>query len=513
MTLLSICRAGWLGALLALGAPAVRAQDAPAVPATPPPPQTPATGEIVLLSGEDAAAVGALAIEGGMVRRVAAGTGEGEGEGKREGKGAGDEIAAAEGTGWVRVEVGEGRRPARLTIPLPEGCAIAECTTLTAALRSLSISKDAKCRWLAVDAKGRAGFQRPFDPPAVDTGWQRLEWPLPKWRWGTGRVGDWTQIRALVLVVPPATTIGIDALSLLRSFYQTENARDRFWVLQAATWGGPPEITRAGPAWIVTDVEGAAANPDLRRLADRLERVDAWLTDVAGPRRQPFTGDVAPPRPRLDAPPLVLVFSAAEAYPALFERLGSAWNVSISPPKAGGYTVQDIAAAAWDPAQGFARPVYLHEGVHALAAARLRLVPGHPGHDWLQEGLANYVQLCFHPGSLAKDVYPREFGRPVGERGGLFVPLADLLPKNVSGRNYAQLANLVAWFLAEQPAQLRAITAATADGASPADAFKAAGTTLEAVEPAWHAWGAKTFTADAYAAIIDGRHPGFTALH
>ena len=482
MTLLSIYSRLGVTALLALAPTGARAQEpAPAPPAP--------IGPVVLLAGEDEAEAKGLAVTRGTVTRV--------GEG------------AAEGTGWVRLEAtGEGREVARLTIPLPEGLPISRDGALRAAIRTLEVPKDGRCRWLAVDAQGRAGFQRPFDLPPVGE-WTRLEWLLSRWRWGGGRAGDWTQIRALVLLVPAGATLGLDALGVERRAADAGN-RDRRWAIDLAFGGRPFRYSAPDRGLvIVTDLLRASEAPDggFPDLVERTSRISPWIDRMFGDGAPAHgtAGDGFFDRP------LLLILERPDAFPALFEKLGEAWNVKISPPKAGGYTVQDIAAAAWDPAQGFERPVYLHEAVHAIAARRLRLVPGHPGHDWLQEGLANYVQVCFHPGSLANEVYPREFARPVGEGRGLFVPLADLLPKSVSGRHYAQLASLVAWFLAEQPAELRAITAATADGASPAEAFMKAGTTLEGAQAAWHAWGAKTFTGEAYAAA-PGRHPGFPEL-
>jgi hypothetical protein len=64
--------------------------------------------------------------------------------------------------------------------------------------------------------------------------------------------------------------------------------------------------------------------------------------------------------------------------------------------------LQAIATAGWDPEKGSLRPVFLHEFVHSF----FELSAGLPQEGgWVQEGLASYYQLQFHPqADLAKIV-------------------------------------------------------------------------------------------------------------
>jgi hypothetical protein len=59
---------------------------------------------------------------------------------------------------------------------------------------------------------------------------------------------------------------------------------------------------------------------------------------------------------------------------------------------------------------------------------------------------------------------------------------------------YAQLASLVGYLLAERPGWLGAIAAGLADDRSLDDVLAAQGTTLDALEADWLAWGRARFS-------------------
>ena len=114
-------------------------------------------------------------------------------------------------------------------------------------------------------------------------------------------------------------------------------------------------------------------------------------------------GDAVRPAGARDGATLLL-FAQMEHYEQFFVRLGAAWNVTIAPPKAGGLALEDFAGSYWDPVKGVDRPVFLHETIHAIVAQRWRIAPRQRGGDWVQEGTANYLQLCLHPDSMPRTV-------------------------------------------------------------------------------------------------------------
>lgn len=174
--------------------------------------------------------------------------------------------------------------------------------------------------------------------------------------------------------------------------------------------------------------------------------------------------------------------------------MGSQWGARILPPQSGGYTVQDIATTTFDPKLGNDRPVWLHESAHAIVGRDLRLAPGTIAHSWLQEGLANYIQLCVYPNSLDNGAYPRLFAAGVQDLPqALFRPLKSVLSERVTTQQYAQLASLTAYLIEAHPDWLPKIASGLAD-ATPVDkVFTALGTDLDALQTSWLAWGRKRF--------------------
>ena len=134
--------------------------------------------------------------------------------------------------------------------------------------------------------------------------------------------------------------------------------------------------------------------------------------------------------------------------------------------------------------------MFLHETVHAVTAARLRIATRARGADWLQEGTATYLQLCVHPHALRPAAWRPLFTRPPGEGGA--TPLADLLWRDVPGSEYAQAASLVAFLVAEHARWLPTLARKLADGEGPEAAFAACGMSLSELERAWLAWGRTT---------------------
>ena len=170
--------------------------------------------------------------------------------------------------------------------------------------------------------------------------------------------------------------------------------------------------------------------------------------------------------------------------------------MSISPPKAGGYTVQDVASSTYKPELGPRRPVYLHESVHAIVARDVRLIPGYPPHNALQEAVANFVQICVFPKSLDRGIYAKYFAQPIDPSGGgIFKPLERLFADPVTTKEYAQLASVFAYLLEKEPALLRELAKGSASGISASDVLQKRHTSWQQVQDAWTAWGRQRFAA------------------
>ncbi len=252
-----------------------------------------------------------------------------------------------------------------------------------------------------------------------------------------------------------------------------------------------------GGLLVATDVEELLPGGDVKGLLGQMKNIRAWT-------RRTFADAV---RPLTDGPPAsLLVFRDREGYLGFFQRLGRQWNVEIVPPKTGGYTVQDLSACVHEPLRAGGLPVALHEGTHAVVSHELRLLPGSPAHAWLQEGLANYLQLCLYPQCLRGGEYAANFGKPIGPRT-FFRPLEEILGKPVASRHYAQLASLVAWMIEERSDWLRAIAKGLADGRPLQDILNDLGTDLPEMEKLWLAWGKRTYVDPVSAGVPDtGRH-------
>lgn len=172
-----------------------------------------------------------------------------------------------------------------------------------------------------------------------------------------------------------------------------------------------------------------AAELDPQRLADHLARVnEAVFADL------PFLEKPA-------TPPCLIVFATRQQYQAFTPALAKKLNGQAAAPSGGGFTVQGIATSSWDAKAGSLRPVYTHEYIHSLLERTARL-PNRG--EWLQEGLAAYYQLKFHPQDnlpllVAEGVADPEKHLPLKElTSGRTIPL----------NRYWQAVTLVDMFLA-----------------------------------------------------------------
>lgn len=392
---------------------------------------------------------------------------------------------AAEGKSYVRLSP---TRPeanvAQLRLPLAAGGNPAGRASFTAAVRAPGATRTIELRWYALDARNRPLFQRRVDLEPGEK-WVRLDEPLRTWRWDNRRVGDWDEVTSVTVVVAAPDVERVD-LDDVRFTGAADEARNADWLLDLAFADRPRETAHADGLLVATDAVDAFAPADLNRLRDDMRRARAWL-------RRTF-GDAARPTDDVAAPAALLIFKNAHDYPQFYERLGRAWRVNIAAPRAQGYTVQDVATSTYDPKLGPRRPVYFHEAVHAIVARDLRLLAGHEPHKPLQEGIANFLQVCAHPQSLPRSAYVKHFARPIDPGGGgFFKALETLFTKPVTTKEYAQLASVIAYLVEREPKLLRDLARGLADGGTATEVIARAGTTWAKLEAAWFAWGQERF--------------------
>lgn len=335
----------------------------------------------------------------------------------------------------------------------------------------------------ALDASGDVLFVRRL-PRQPRHAWTEVVEPLAAWRWGEERAGDWSRVRALEVGADGCATLELDDVRFVGA---AASERDAYAAL--AFPGEVPWARETGPFLLL----GAPAIPEddgLERTAARLAPLAAWLDRVAGDAVAPIH----------DGPVIVLLLADRAAFDGFLERLGVRWRAHIAGPASSGYALQDVCAVAHDPSKGLDRPVVVHEALHALIARRLRLLPGNPRHSWLQEGLANYLQLALHPSSLETRTW-RHFARGTS---GFFRPLREVLVGRTEMRSYAQLASVVAFLLAERPTWLPALARDLAAGSTTAEALARLDSSFDALEADWLAWGRATLASPE--PPPDGRH-------
>ncbi|MBI5723301.1 MAG: hypothetical protein HZA50_05035 [Planctomycetes bacterium] len=396
-----------------------------------------------------------------------------------------DSGVPAVGTGCLKIKpTPKAGKTVSATFPLPTGASPDAYAALSCFIRVSAKAGQVSLRWLAEDADGKTLFQRKFSAEKKDR-WTRLFWPLTAWRWGSDRAGDWTQVKSITLVVESeAQDIQLDELAFTGS---PASGAQADWLLKVA-FGKKKHLT-AGEQPLLVASSSSHKQPDMDKIAANFKLVETWMGRVLGDAVRPVGGD---------CPAALLIFADAKDWQGFFTRLAADWETSAVSPTGTGFTIQTYATSTYSDKFGWDRPVYLHEMCHALAARQLRLLNGVAGHWWLQEGLANYLQLCLYPSSLNRDEFAANFTKPVDQTGkGFFKPLKMLVTKDAGTQEYAQLASLIGYMLENKPQLLIDLVKATADGKKIAEAFDKNNVSLDDVEKAWFDWGAKTFAPDA----------------
>lgn len=213
-------------------------------------------------------------------------------------------------------------------------------------------------------------------------GWRRFELPLRFFGWDATRTPRLDRVVALVVRFRDAAELVLDGIRV-HDRAGGPGAHLALDDVRRLAFGEPREAdgVRAlvrPDLEIVTD----AAALDLAALAARLERAAALLEPLA-----PAGGD-----PRRT--PRLIVFAGDEAYRAFAPRVAEAFGRVAASPRSDGFTLLALAHAAGSEAHGSDRPVFVHEFVHSWLECRA-LLPNQG--EWIQEGLANHVQMELHP--------------------------------------------------------------------------------------------------------------------
>ena len=401
------------------------------------------------------------------------------------------------GSGYLKIEVPEDRRNAsQLLFTLPDKSDLQSCKSLSAHIDLPEKEGEWKLRWNVLDKDKNQIWQRMFKMEGGE-GWQKVEWPLYLWRWSNGRTASWTESKYLVLNIEEGSgDVKLDDIKFLRGLKGNKSAfPEAEWVAKVAFTGEYRSLNEKG-VFIATDALEELDEAALKSISDKVTPIIEWMKAIFRTARRPVNEG---------APVSLLVFKDMDGYKKFYERLGEQWNVSIGAPGAGGYTVQDIAASTYSARYGADRPVYFHELVHAIASRELRLLPGQRRHSWLQEGLANYLQLCLYPKSLGRSAFVNNFSQRITRRS-FFKPLRTLLTMRISGRQYAQLASLVAFLAEKHPDWLDKIALGIADGKDIEKVLEGLDLTFDSLQEKWLEWGKKVFASDAEAPEGSGTH-------
>lgn len=383
--------------------------------------------------------------------------------------------------GKASLKITPGRRAGHVIVPLPAGTQAGWFSHLECQVRAKA-TKPVRLRFYALSDDNVVMFQRVWYARGDDT-WRTRREPLDVWRWGNLRAGRWDQVtRLAVRIEMAAESVHLDEIRLIpgdRGEASAYPAGD--WLRKQAFGDEDFRLARSGDLVVATGAVQHFKQADLLARLRMLGRTRDWLVRL-------FGEGALKPEPGQEA--ALLIFTDPVEYKAFFERLGKAWRVTIVPPASGGYTVQSIAASSWKWQYGTDRPVYLHEGVHALVGVYGGLLTGTDAHSWLHEGLANYLQLCVYPDSLDKCFYEGFFDTgQAGQRRRK--PWKQLVSRRADMADYAQLASMVAYLAEQQPKLLPPIVKGLREGVELQAILKQAGTDLDSLEKAWVAWGQK----------------------
>ncbi|MBL9087886.1 MAG: hypothetical protein JNM10_12185 [Planctomycetia bacterium] len=467
-------RRGWTAAALALGAVALgagtvagpraaHAEDAPPAPAAP------AAGAIVVVETFDDTALDRWKLTG-----VSA----------AERGGDGGEARSFE----VRV-TGSGDAEIALAFDAPRDWRGFDALVLRASVAS-GPARPMRVR-LATGAAGEGGFVRRFR--LAPGGPAETVLPLRDFR-DDGRrvVGDFRRVGRLRIGFDPIEGASPEALppvrfgavALRRGGDGERSCEPTPAERLAVAFPGGAGVAHAGTHVLMLTDAPALRGDDGPRLVRRLDAACELAAATYG----------------LDAgrgaPAVLHVAADRDGYLACIARHAQHFAVGIAPPASDGYTVLRRAFSWYDAAKGWDRPVYVHETAHALLVEREGLACDG---NWVHEGFATALQARVHPASVTAP-WARAFGALARREKSPFQPWDDALSDaRPALRRYVQLATIVDFAAAKHRDAMPRAWAAYRGAPGPFHEAKARplaeafGTTPEALEAAWLAWGRATW--------------------
>jgi hypothetical protein len=299
-------------------------------------------------------------------------------------------------------------------------------------------------------------------------GWRTIELPTRFFRHSPSSHVKWEETRQLAFMFRNAGRLNVDMIELVDAPYGDFPAELLPKEIGRMAFGSKARIHRGKHFMIITD------EPRLKPTLtfEALDHMKSLLM-------ADFPGLRSPPRP-----PVLLIFSKEARYREFWGQLAEAFNSTGPRPESDGYSMLGISGSFFDPRQGSIRPVFAHEGCHALLTHAVGLASEG---DWLQEGLATYYQLrCGKQdlGPLAK--------RLIAERS--LVPLGQLLNgKPIDVAQYAQAALFIDWIMAHPTRKARLLPAMRAMAKQGSTNFSSVskaqfGADLATIQPIWLRW-------------------------
>ncbi len=305
--------------------------------------------------------------------------------------------------------------------------------------------------WL-LDRDGRRGFWSKVE--LAHEGWKEIRVPLAWCRWkDNAATPQWDDIGHVGFYFRDPATITLDNIALVDRDPQRGAALRMAELMPVAFPDAKPADVRVreSPRWsIATD----APELDLAQLDAHFARIEELVA-----------ADV-PLDPRAAQPILFVIHRKVEDYRRFPPRFGAKMNSTVAAPTSNGLTFGVISCSSWDERQGTIRSVYTHEFVHGLLTSRGGL--GNHG-EWLQEGLASWVQLRVHPQVNLGEIVTKGLANPAWH-----LPLPELTSgKKIPTDRYWQAATLVECLMKHElfaprfPELLKAIRASGSSNLEP----------------------------------------------
>jgi hypothetical protein len=296
-----------------------------------------------------------------------------------------------------------------------------------------------------LEADKKTKFWRRFRIEGTE--WTEFDLPLRFFRAGSGRLPDFRAIDRIAFYSRDEGEFALDDIEL-RDDPAGPGADVQLDELCAIAFAG-----RASRSVVRRTVEVASDHPeiDLEALATHLERVVERVAEAVA---------LVPQEARK---PRLLVFASEGDYRSFPKRFAAHLASNGPEPKSDGFTIAGIATSSWSGGHPALRPVFTHEIVHSTISRWGYL---ENSREWVQEGIASWLQLEFHPQA--------DFGSVVAKglaEASRRLPIARLTDGSaIPTDRYWQAATLIE-YLAQRPGRLPAML----------DAFRTAGST--ALEP------------------------------